>query len=561
MSPAKHRSADAWAGVGTAVVVALLGVTAFAIATALTASGLSPVAFPAALAASGQETIVDLSSVESAPEYRTEAPKGEGFFGSEAAVLGRSLARINKALGTSLRPDERLAQLARWVYDHLGPDDALPQQGVFDLLTHRLGLAEPLPHLLMTRSRDAPRLANVVSARLARIFDLADYTHIGGVAEREAGGVVVVIALSRRHVEMAPVPSRLSVPGEIALDGRLVGAFTRPELAHTLPSGETRIEPLGQGPGFSIRVDLAEPGRHRLEILGQGPGGPDVIANFPVYVGVPVDETAEAAAAPKRAATPDEAQQRLLELINADRSKAGLDALAFDPELADVALKHSEDMHANDFVGHISPAMGGSEERLLRAGVATGLAAECVGKGYSPDEIHSGLMNSPGHRAAILLREATHVGIGIVSEKENDRTSYLVTELFIRRIPPLGSEAKVLLLEELNGLRGSTGAAALEEDAGLSELAGETASEFLGDHALTQDGVMARLKRRIAQTVQNARSVMASLAVVGSIEEAAKQAASNPSVERARRVGVGIAQGTRPGLVPNSIIVVLIYVE
>ena len=231
------------------------------------------------------------------------------------------------------------------------------------------------------------------------------------------------------------------------------------------------------------------------------------------------------------------------------------------PELADVALKHSEDMHANEFVGHVSPTMGGSEERLLRAGIATGLAAECVGKGYSPDEIHSGLMNSPGHRAAILLREATHVGIGIVSEKENDRTSYLVTELFIRRIPPLGSEAKVLLLAELNGFRGSAGAAALEEDAGLSELAGETAVEFLGDHALTQDEVMARLKRRIARTVQNARSVMASLAVVGSIEEAAKQAASNPSVETARRVGVGIAQGTRPGLVPNSIIVVLIYVE
>jgi len=514
-----------------------------------------------AVAAPGQETIVDLSAVPSAPEYRTDAPKGAGFLGSEAAVLGRSLARINQALGTSLQPDKRLAQLARWVYDHLGPDNTLPQQGVFDLLTRRLGLAEPLPHLLMTQSRDAPRLANVVSARLARIFNLADYTHIGGVAEREAGGVVVVIALSRRHIDMAPVPRSLSIPGDITLGGRLLGAFTQPKLAHTRPSGETRIEPLGQGPGFSIRIDLAEAGRHRLEILAQGPEGPDVIANFPVYVGVPVDETAEIVAAPKRAATPDEAEQRLLELINADRSRAGLDGLVFDPDLADVALKHSEDMQANDFVGHVSPATGGSEDRLLRAGIATGLAAECVGKGYAPDEIHDGLMNSPGHRAAILLQGATHVGIGIVSEKENDRTSYLVTELFIRRIPPLGSDAKVILLAEINRLRGATGAAALEEDGALSELAGETAREFLGDHALTQDEVMARLKRRIAKTVRNARSVIATLGVVGSIEEAAQQAASNPSVEKALRVGAGIAQGTRPGLVPNSIIAVLIYTK
>jgi len=514
-----------------------------------------------AVAAPGQETIVDLSAVPSAPEYRTDAPKGAGFLGSEAAVLGRSLARINQALGTSLQPDKRLAQLARWVYDHLGPDNTLPQQGVFDLLTRRLGLAEPLPHLLMTQSRDAPRLANVVSARLARIFNLADYTHIGGVAEREAGGVVVVIALSRRHIDMAPVPRSLSIPGDITLGGRLLGAFTQPKLAHTRPGGETRIEPLGQGPGFSIRIDLAEAGRHRLEILAQGPEGPDVIANFPVYVGVPVDETAEIVAAPKRAATPDEAEQRLLELINADRSRAGLDGLVFDPDLADVALKHSEDMQANDFVGHVSPATGGSEDRLLRAGIATGLAAECVGKGYAPDEIHDGLMNSPGHRAAILLQGATHVGIGIVSEKENDRTSYLVTELFIRRIPPLGSDAKVILLAEINRLRGATGAAALEEDGALSELAGETAREFLGDHALTQDEVMARLKRRIAKTVRNARSVIATLGVVGSIEEAAQQAASNPSVEKALRVGAGIAQGTRPGLVPNSIIAVLIYTK
>ncbi len=508
-----------------------------------------------------QETIVDLSAVPSAPEYRTEAPKGAGFLGSEAAVLGRSLARINKALGTSLQPDKRLAQMARWVYDHLGPDNALPQQGVFDLLTQRLGLAEPLPHLLLTGSRDAPRLANVVSARLASVFDLADYTHIGGVAEREAGGVVVIIALSRRHVEMTPVPRSLSAPGDITLGGRLVGAFTQPELAHTLPSGETRIEPLGQGPGFTVRVSLAETGRHRLEILAQGPKGPDVIANFPVYVGVPVDEAAETAAAPKRAATADEAEWRLLELINADRSKAGLDGLAFDPALARVALKHSEDMQTGDFVGHVSPTTGGSEERLLRAGIATDLAAECVGKGYSPDEIHNGFMNSPGHRAAILLHGATHVGIGIVSEKENDRTSYLVTELFIRRIPPLGSDAKVILLAELNGLRGSTGAAALEEDDALSALAGETAREFLDDHALTQDDVMARLKQRIAQTVRNAQSVIATLGVVGSLEEGAKQAASNPSVDKARRVGIGIAQGTRPGLVPNSIILVLIYAE
>lgn len=539
MSQAGRRSA--------AVMTAALGLALFA---------LWP---PGATA--GQETIVDLSPVPSAPEYRTDAPDGPGFLGSDAAVLGRSLARINKALGTSLQPDNRLARLARWVYDHLGPDRSMPSQGVFDLLTSRLGLAEPLPHLLMTQALDAPRLANVVAARLAKIFDLADYTHIGGVAEREAHGVVVVIALSRRHVEMAAVPRSLSAPGEIRLDGRLVGAFARPKLAHTRPGGETHIEALGQGPGFSATVSLSETGRHRLEIMAEGREGPDVMANFPVYVGVPVDETAEAVVPPRRAARPDEAQQRLLELIAAERAKAGLDALIFDPELSDVALKHSEDMHTNDFVAHVSPTEGGSEERLLRAGIETGLAAECVGKGYSPDEIHRGFMNSPGHRAAVLLPEATHVGIGIVSEREGDLTTYLVTELFIRRIPPLGSDAKAVFRRELNGLRESAGSPALEDDAALAALADETAREFLDDHRLSQSDVMERLKQRLAQTVRTARSVTAVMSVVGSLEEGAKQAASNPTVDKATRAGIGMAQGTRPGLVPNSIVIVLIYAE
>lgn len=535
--------------------VAAAGLFLFASAPASAPS--RPVLFP------GQEAAVDLSAVESAPEYRTDEPQGPGFLGSDAAVLGRSLARINKALGTSLQPDNRLALLARWVYERLGPGRAMPPQSAFDLLTHRVGLAEPLPHLLMTQAPDAPRLANVVSARLARLFDLAGYTHIGGVAESEAHGVVVVIALSRRHIRMEPVPRSLAAPGRIKLEGRLIGAYTKLELARTLPGGETRIEALGKGPEFSVTVELVQVGRHRLEIVAQGPDGPDVIANFPVFVGVPVDEMIgeTAAAVPRRAVRPDQAQQRLFELLNAERAKAGLDALILDPELGEVALGHSEDMRANNFVAHVSPTTGSSEERLLRAGIVTDLAAENVGKGYSPDEIHTGFMDSPGHRAAILLPGSTHVGIGIASKKENERTTYLVTELFIRRIPPLGPDAKAIFLMELNGLREPGGGPALKEDPVLTRLAEEAANEYMNDQALSQTDVLQRLARRMGKSDLKLQTAIAVFAIVGSLEEGAKQAASDPRGNKARRVGFGIAQGARPGLVPNSIVLVLIYVE
>lgn len=510
-----------------------------------------------------QGTTIDLSAVPSAPEYRTDEPEGPGFLGSEASVLGRSLARINKAKGTSLRGDNRLSALARWVYEHLGPDGSLPPQAVFEVLVSRLGLPEPLPHLLVTHAEDAPRLANVVSSRLAGVFNLADYTHIGGIAEQDRYGVVVVIALSRRHVEFVPVARSLSGPGRIELKGRLIGAHVKPELAHTLPGGETRFEDLGRGPDFGTTVDLSETGRHRLEIVADGPDGPGVVANFPVFVGVPVDASvkAVAAASARRAVLPDDARQRLFELLNAERVKTGLAALTFDPELAAVALKHSEDMRANDFVAHVSPASGTSEERLLRAGIITDRAAENVGKGYDPDEIHEGFMNSPGHRAAILHPDMTHVGIGVAQKKELDQTTYLVTELFIRRVPPLGPDYRTVFRAELDRLRESAGASAVKEDPALTRLADEAAREFLDNEALSQNDVLRQLQERITRSNLNVRSIATVLSVVGSLKDGAKQAASNPSRNDARRVGIGIAQGTRAGLAPNSIVVMLIFVN
>jgi uncharacterized protein YkwD len=504
---------------------------------------------------------IDLSSVQGAQEYRTDEPTAPGFLGSDAAVLGRSLARINKALGTSLRPDGRLARLARWVYERRGPANAMPPQDAFDVLTHRLGLVEPLPHLLMMQAPDAPRLANIVSAHLAKVFDLAGYTHIGGVAEMEVHGVVVVIALSRRHIQMGPVPRSLSGPGRITLEGRVADGYGRPELAHTLPGGETRMESLGRGAAFNVAVSLEEIGRHRLEITAQGREGPDVLANFPVFVGVPADDTAEAAVLPRRAARPDEARERLFDLITAERSRARLDPLVLDPELDEVAARHSQDMSANGFVGHVSPTTGTAEQRLLRAGIVTDLAAENVAKGYAIDEIHKGFMDSPGHRAAILLPGATHVGIGIVPKRENDRTTYFATELFIRRIPPLGTDAKTVFLRELNGLREPAGASALEEDPILTKLAEATALEFLGDHALSQNDVLERLTRRLGQADLKVHSATVVFSVLGSLEDGAKQAAGDPRVDKARRVGIGLAQGTRPGLVPNSIVLVVIFAE
>jgi uncharacterized protein YkwD len=122
----------------------------------------------------------------------------------------------------------------------------------------------------------------------------------------------------------------------------------------------------------------------------------------------------------------------MLELLNHDRRVADLPPLTLDPALSAVALAHSTDMLSNGFVGHISPTTGGPLDRVKRSGGAVpSRLMENVGTGSSVDDVQAGLMSSPGHRAAILDRRVTMVGIGIaISARENDGTPIFATQLF-----------------------------------------------------------------------------------------------------------------------------------
>jgi hypothetical protein len=69
------------------------------------------------------------------------------------------------------------------------------------------------------------------------------------------------------------------------------------------------------------------------------------------------------------------------------------------------------------------------------------------------------------------------------------------------------------------------------------------------------------LAKRIEETYKKRVSMQIVFTVVGSLEDGAKQAAADPRTDKARRVGIGLAQGTRPGHAPNAIVLVLIYAD
>lgn len=107
-------------------------------------------------------------------------------------------------------------------------------------------------------------------------------------------------------------------------------------------------------------------------------------------------------------------EKQMLDLVNQERQAAGLNPLAADPELTEVARRHSADMFARGYFAHDTPEGLTPFDRMRAANVRFLTAGENLALAPTLSVAHTGLMNSPGHRANILRREFGRVGIGIM---------------------------------------------------------------------------------------------------------------------------------------------------
>ena len=135
-------------------------------------------------------------------------------------------------------------------------------------------------------------------------------------------------------------------------------------------------------------------------------------------------------------------EQYLLELINAERAKAGVQPLAFDNDLSEAAEGHSKWMLAADVFSHTGSGGSTATARMKAAGYtlqgswATGeniaWATTRTPTGYQ-DELkllHTNLMNSSGHRANLLNPNFREVGLGFEVGDYRGRSSAMLTEDF-----------------------------------------------------------------------------------------------------------------------------------
>ncbi|WP_243143238.1 CAP domain-containing protein [Clostridium estertheticum] len=136
---------------------------------------------------------------------------------------------------------------------------------------------------------------------------------------------------------------------------------------------------------------------------------------------VPTKTTATKAAATPAASTStanNKLEKEVVTLVNKERAKQGLAPLTDNVKLSNVARTKSEDMVAKDYFDHTSPTYGSPFDMMKQFGITYTAAGENIAMGQqTASSVMTSWMNSPGHKANILGKNFTDIGVGVAKDK------------------------------------------------------------------------------------------------------------------------------------------------
>jgi uncharacterized protein YkwD len=483
----------------------------------------------------------------------TPAPR----FALADAVI-REVERVSAELGKPApAPDGRLYAAARELAE-VAPEDGRLVYSLIEFALQRNGIIEPSPHLMVVWGPTGePSFVASLAERLPSILGSSEFVRLGvGVAER-GDEEVTVLAFQSSFIETAPIPRRLEPNGRIRIEAALKHPFADPEVFVTREDGAVQRLVLASVGKSGFRTDLAcgqHRGRQQVEITAIDQTGATVMANFPVWCGEEPPTTLKVELDPSETeldGTDTAAEDRLIALVNQDRQRHGLSPLHVDARLADVARKHSHDMRETGVVAHISPTTGSAADRVRTGGIRSSLVLENVARAYGVVEAEEGLMNSPGHRANILSRDATQMGIGVAQGAVvAGRRELFVTQLFIRvpaRIDHRRVHTDVAAIIKQ--------ARTLDEDRELSLVAQDLAD------GVASGSSPADASQRASQRLATMR--LPYTKVTTQVSTVADVAAFRPDSSIANRsltaFGLGIAQGDHDVIGESAIHIVLVF--
>ncbi|MFO8098341.1 MAG: CAP domain-containing protein [Salinibacter sp.] len=159
-----------------------------------------------------------------------------------------------------------------------------------------------------------------------------------------------------------------------------------------------------------------------------------------ILSGIPVGEHADNGTAhpwsSPAGTSPDtlhDVTQDVFDHTNAERQDAGRAALKRNAGLTELACRHSRDMLVRDFMGHESPDGIGPKQRAARhhrrlvGETGENVLSREGSAPQSPEALGAELvtrwMESPSHRANILRRAFTHMGVCVMQDGDQMRAT------------------------------------------------------------------------------------------------------------------------------------------
>jgi len=116
--------------------------------------------------------------------------------------------------------------------------------------------------------------------------------------------------------------------------------------------------------------------------------------------------------------TPDSVAAQVIQLVNQERKNNGLPALQSDNSLNKMANMKAQDMLSKNYFSHTSPTYGSPFDMMKQLGITYTSAGENIAEGQtSAQQVMTDWMNSPGHRANILNKSYTSIGVGHTTSK------------------------------------------------------------------------------------------------------------------------------------------------
>jgi len=177
----------------------------------------------------------------------------------------------------------------------------------------------------------------------------------------------------------------------------------------------------------------------------------------------------------------NDSERQLFEALNRARTAQGLSALQWDNALFKAARQHALRMANLNRLEHQLPSESNLEGRLAEAGARFGAIAENIAIGPNPPIIHTGWMDSPGHRKNILDPQLTSVGIAAV----RGPGGLFAVQDFSQFVPDLSveqQEQKVVSLLAARGFRPANATAGArktcETDAGFAATSAKSMIRF-----------------------------------------------------------------------------------